>query len=141
MLGEAEHYLIFMSIQSLPKSIGAVGFEDGLVLLLARPNNRAKDWKLQLVAAVQVGLWSPDLVLFVQNGSPDDGDGVRGGSVVPAHFLVELAHSPVERHITILLVHVVVAGTRFVAEHDTEGFYMVGAPLENFVDRQDLALR
>ena len=47
-------------------------------------------------------------------------DGPEAGAVAGSHVLVEGLDSVDTRHLTVLLVHVVCAGTRVVADPDTE---------------------
>lgn len=60
--------------------------------------------------------------------------------MVAGHLGVQLADSAVERDIAELLVHVVVARARLVAEHDAEGLDVGGPALEDLVDGEDLSL-
>lgn len=109
--------------------VGAVGLEDGAVLLLTGPGDGLDDGEADLAAAEGQRLGSPDLGLLVEDGGPDHVHGVVVGSVVAAHLHVELADGAVERGVAELLVHVVLAGTRLVLEDHTVGLHEVGALL------------
>lgn len=127
-------------MRSLPESPRLGGLEDGSVSLVTGPGHSADYGELDVVLPEEVGLGPADVVLLLEHGRPDDRDGVSGGPVVACHFHVQLAHCPVQRHIPVLFVHVVDAGAGLVPEHDSEGFDMIGSPLIDFVDGQDLAL-
>ena len=122
------------------KGIGSVSFEDGTVFLGAGSGYASDDGELEGVLPQQVALGSADVVLLVENGSADDGDGVLGGSVVAGHLHVQLADGSVQRDISVLFVHVVDTGSGLVAEDDAKGLDMVGFALMDFVDGEDLAL-
>ena len=119
---------------------GAVGLEDGSVSLVTGPGSSPEDGELELGVSELDGPGSPDLVLLVEDDSLDDGDGVRGGSVVTGHLSVELADGSIERDISVLFVHVVVVSPGLISEDDSECFDMVGFPLEDLVDGKDLSL-
>lgn len=76
----------------------------------------------------------------MEDGSADDGDGVGGGAVVAGHFSVQLTDGAVQRDVTVLLVHVVVASPGLVAEDNAEGLDVGGSALEDLVDGEDLSL-
>lgn len=96
--------------------------------------------KSELAVPELEGAGSPDLLLLVEHGSADDGDGIGRGAVVSGHLGVQLADGAVEGDVAVLLVHVVVASSGLVAEDDAEGLHMGGPALEDLVDGEDLAL-
>lgn len=122
------------------EGVGSVGLEDGSVPAVAGTGSSPQDWELQLGVSVLDGPGSPDLVLLVDHHGPDDRDGVGGGSVVSGHLGVELADGSVEGHVSVLLVHVVVGGPGLVPQDNAEGLDVVGLPLEDLVDGEDLSL-
>ena len=124
----------------MPEGVGPGGSEDVSEPPLAGTLDGAQHWKLELVVPVLDALGSPDLVLLVEDGSADDGDGIGGSAVVAGHFGVELADSAVEGDIAVLLVHVVVARAGLIPQHNAEGLDMGGLALEDLVDGQDLSL-
>lgn len=127
-------------LRSLSESSGLGGFEDSSVSLVAGSGDSSEDGELDVVLPEQVGLGSSDVVLLVEDGSSDDGDGVPGGSVVTGHFHVELADSSIERDVSVLLVHVVNSGSGLISEDNAEGFDMVGSFFIDFVDGKNLTL-
>lgn len=118
----------------MSESVGPIGFEHGAILALTGPNHRTEDRELELVVAIEVGLWSSDLVLLVEDCSANDGNRIRRGSVITAHLLVELADCTVQGDITVLLVHVVVACPRLIAKYDAKCFHVVGPALKDLID-------
>jgi hypothetical protein len=71
----------------------------------------SQNGKPDLVVSVLDGLGSSDLVLFVEDGSSDDGNGVGRRTMVSSHFCVELTDGAVQGDISVLLVHVMVSGS------------------------------
>lgn len=60
--------------------------------------------------------------------------------MIACHFHMKLANCTIERHITILLVHVVDAGPGLVAEDDAESFHVVRSALIDLIHRENLTL-
>lgn len=60
--------------------------------------------------------------------------------MVSSHLGMELTDGTVQGDVTVLLVHVVVASTRLIAEDNAEGLNMGGFALEDLIDGQDLSL-
>lgn len=60
--------------------------------------------------------------------------------MVSGHLSVKLTDCTVEGDIAVLLVHVVVASTRLISQHNAEGLDVAGSALEDFVDGKDLSL-
>jgi hypothetical protein len=100
----------------------------------------AQDGELELTVSELDRSWSPDFSLLGENSGSNDGDGIGGSSVISGHFSVQLTDGSVQRDISVLLVHVVVSGSRLVSEDDAEGLDMGGSPLEDLIDSKDLAL-
>ena len=124
----------YRSDRSLMVGVGTVGFEDGSVSPVAGTVGSPEKRKSDLRVTELIGTGSSDLILGVQDGSLDDGDGVGRGSVVTGKFSVELADGTVEGDISVLLVHVVVASSRLVPQDNTEGLDMVGSLFEDLID-------
>jgi hypothetical protein len=70
----------------------------------------------------------------------DDLDAAGTNAVPGSHLLVQLLHGAVEGDVAILLVGVVDAGARVVANPDAEVLDGGGVALENLVDGDDLAV-
>ena len=60
--------------------------------------------------------------------------------MVTGHLGVKLADGSVDGDVSVLLVHVVVGSPGLVPQDDAEGLDMVGPPLEDLVDGEDLSL-
>lgn len=120
--------------RSLMEGVGSAGFEDSAVSPVASSGASPENGKSDLGVAELNGSGSSDFVLGLKDGSLDDRNGVRRGSVVAGHFCVELADGTVEGDISVLLVHVVVSGSGLVPEDNAEGLNMVGFSLEDLVD-------
>lgn len=60
--------------------------------------------------------------------------------MVACHFLVELTDGTIQRDIPVLLIHVVVACSGFVAEDNAKCLDMSGSPLKDLIYGEDLAL-
>ena len=60
--------------------------------------------------------------------------------MITSHFHMKLAHSSIERNISVLFVHVVDSCSRLISENDAKSFNVIGSFFVNFVDGQDLSL-
>ena len=60
-------------------------------------------------------------ILCGDGSGPDDLNGARAGAVTSGHLVVKLGDSPGELDVTVLPVHVVMAGTGVVAHPDAVG--------------------
>jgi hypothetical protein len=120
--------------RSLMEGVGSVGFEDSAVSPVASSRASPENGKSDLAVTELVGSGPSDFVLGVEDGSPDDRNGVRRGSVVSGHFCVELTDGSVEGDISVLLVHVVVSGSGLIPQDYSEGLNMAGSSLEDLVD-------
>ena len=60
--------------------------------------------------------------------------------MVPRHLHVQLAHSTVQAHVPVFLVHVVNSCPGLVPEDNAEGFDVIGSFFVDLVDGKDLAL-
>ena len=124
----------------MAEGVGPSSSEDASVSPLAGAVGSPEDGKPELVVSELDALGSPDFVLLVEDGSPDDGDGVGGGAVVSSHLSVQLAHGSIQRDISVLFVHVVVSSPGLVPEHDSESFDMSWLALKDLIDCKDLSL-
>ena len=88
----------------------AGGLEYAAITPVAGTGDSADDGELESAIPVEVRTRSADIVLGLQHGGSDDRNGVGRGSVVAAHFLMELADGSVEGDVSVLLVHVVDGG-------------------------------
>ena len=77
-----------------------------------------RESELQVLTSVHDVLRSLQL-LISNNGGADDLDGTVTSTVSSGHLLVALLDSTEERSVTVLLVHVVSAGTRVVSQPDS----------------------
>ena len=93
------------------EGVGSVGLEHGSVSALTGSTDVSQNWELKAVLSEQVGSWSSDFVLSVQNYGSDDWNGIGWGSVVTGHFLVQLTHGSVQGGVSVLLVHVMDSGS------------------------------
>ena len=103
---------------------GSFGISKGLELLNRWSGNLVQQWELDTSLSVSLGVWSLYLVCR-DHCSPDDMDSVSASSVSSGHIHVyqikesnntHLADCSTEAGITVLLVHVVVASTRLIAD-------------------------
>lgn len=99
------------------------------VLLLTGPGNGLDNWEAELALPESQRPGPSDLTLVGENRRPHNVHGIVVGSVVATHLHVELSDGSVEGGVSELLVHVVLAGTRLVLEHDAVGLDEVGALL------------
>jgi hypothetical protein len=56
----------------LLEGVGSVGLEHGSVSALTGSTDVSQNWELKAVLSEQVGSWSSDFVLSVQNHGSDD---------------------------------------------------------------------
>ena len=100
------------------ESARLLGQEGGLVLLGLSTVVAVRESELQVLTSVHDVLRSLQL-LISNNGGADDLDGTVTSTVSSGHLLVALLDSTEERSVTVLLVHVVSAGTRVVSQPDS----------------------
>ena len=100
------------------ESARLLGQEGGLVLLGLSTVVAVRESELQVLTSVHDVLLSLQL-LISNNGGADDLDGTVTSTVSSGHLLVALLDSTEERSVTVLLVHVVSAGTRVVSQPDS----------------------
>ena len=130
----------FKYLWSLAEGIWSVSFENISVSFLTCTDNSSENWKFDFIISVEAGSGSSDLALLVEDCSSDDGDCVRWGSVVTGHLCVELTDCTVQRHISVLFIHIVVSGSWFISKDNTESFDVIGPPLKDLIDCEDLTL-
>ncbi len=129
-----------MPDRSLLEGVGSVGLEDSSKSFMAGSWHASQNWELKLAVSKDSWVGSSDVFLFVQNWSSDDWNGVLWGSVVTGHILVKLAHSSVQRYISVFLVHVGHTGSGLIPQDNSIGLYVVWSFLEDLINRQNLAL-
>lgn len=105
------------------ESARLVGEEGGLELLGLRTVAAVRQSVLQVLVRVHDVLVS--LQILISNHSRlDDLDRTIASTVRSSHLLVALLHSAQQSRVTVLLVHVVSARTRVVAQPDTEVLHL-----------------
>jgi hypothetical protein len=107
---------------------------------VAGSGGSSENWELNIVVPVLNASWSSDLLLFIENCGSDDRNGIRRGTMVSCHFGVQLTNGSIERDISVLLIHVVVACSGFVSQNNSEGLDVVWLSLKDLIYRQDLTL-
>ena len=100
------------------ESARLLGQEGSLVLLGLSTVVAVRESELQVLTSVHDVLLSLQL-LISNNGGADDLDGTVTSTVSSSHLLVALLDGTEERSVTVLLVHVVSAGTRVVSQPDS----------------------
>lgn len=112
----------------LSKGGGALGAED----LLARGlGDAVGERELEVLLEELLDVGALDVVGLLDLNNAEDVDGPEAGAVAGGHVGVEGVNGIGSRHLTELLVHVVSAGARVVADPDTEVLDLLGALLGN----------
>jgi len=124
----------------LAEGVWPGGSEDGSESPLTGTISSAQNRKSDLRISVLDGSGSSDLILLGEDCSSDDGDGIRGSSVISGHLSMELTDSAIQGNISVLLVHIVVSSSGLVSEDNAEGFDVIGSSFEDFVNSENLSL-
>lgn len=95
--------------------------------------------ELQVLAQQLLEVWSADVVSLLNLGNLEDVDASESSSVTGSHILVECMDSVCTAHLTVLLVHVVCAGTRVVSDPNTEVLDLLWVLLVNLGSVRDAA--
>ena len=114
--------------------------ENSTISPLASSDGISEDGELKLGVSELEGSGSSDFILFVEDHSLNDGNGVRRCSMISRHFRVKLADSSIERNISVLFVHVDMCSSRLISQDNTESFDMIGSSLKDFINAEDLSL-
>jgi hypothetical protein len=124
----------------LAEGVWSSGSEDGSKPSLTGTVSSAQNRKFNLRISKLNGSGSSDLIFLGENCGSDDGDGIRGSSVVTSHLSMKLTDSTIQGNISVLLVHIVVSSSGLVSEDNAEGFHMIGSALEDLVNSKNLPL-
>lgn len=89
------------------KSSGFGGLENRSESPMAGSGGCPQNRELDVVVSEEHTLGSSDGILLIDHNSPDDGDGVGRGSVITAHFHIQLADGSIQGDISELFVHIV----------------------------------
>lgn len=128
------------SSSSMNRDVGTHGLERGLVRLGRRTHDllRQRELDVQVVELLRVGALAE---LGRHDASLDDLHARCTYPVARRHLVVELIHGAVERGVPVLLVRVVIARSRLVADPYAVVLHQRRLLLEDFVARQDLSVR
>ena len=132
--------MLSIIVFSLLESVWSVGLEDGSVFSLTGSVSSSQDGESETVFSVQVWFWSSDLILWIENDSSDDWDGIGWGSVVTSHFLMKLTDGSVQGSISVFLVHVMDSGSWLILQDDSECLDMTWSSFIDFIDWKNLSL-
>ena len=124
----------------MPEGVWSVSLEDSSVSFMTSSGNSSEDRELNLIVPVLNASWSSDLFLLVEHCCSDDGNSIRGGTMVSCHFRVQLADCSIEGNISVLLVHIMVSSSGFISEDDSESFDKVRSFLKDLICGQNLTL-
>lgn len=124
----------------MAEGVWSSGSEDSSKPPLTGTVSSAQNRKSNLRISKLNGSGSSDLIFLGENCGSDDGDGIRGSSVVTSHLSVKLTDSTIQGNISVLLVHIVVSSSGLVSEDNAEGFHMIGSALEDLVNSKNLPL-
>jgi len=119
---------------------GSVGLEGRSESLFAGSGDGLDNGELDLGVSVYAAGGSSKIVALGDNRGSKNVDGVVAGSVLAAHFHVELGNSTVEGDVSEFLVHVVHSGSGLVFEGNGVGLDDSGVLFEDLADAEDLTL-
>ena len=124
-------------LNNLEEANWALGGENGLVRLGGRARNTVVELELEILLDVLLG----DIALELagrNDASVNDLNGRATSTVATSELSIHLINGTVNGHITVLLVHVVSARARVVADGDTVVLDVARVLLEDLSDTDDL---
>ena len=123
----------------MAEGVGSCGSEDRVISSVAGSGGSAENGKLDISSVLKTS-GSSNLLSLVENGSSDNWDGIRRGSVVTSHLSMELTDGSVKWDISVFLVHVVVSGSWLISQDNAKSFDMIGSSFEDLINWQNLTL-